>query len=384
MSGSFTCSWFPQSTRDRKWYTEAATEQYNRDAEGILESMRRYLPRTYRLLLGRRYQLPQARQADYLHHDHAAVQDAVITNVRFIVASQEGPCTESDILSLSAAFLATNVWVSLGMASLFVERDLGEALLRTDLPAQFVPEDIHWRRQAFRLFLPEGLFRVESDYGVVEPTCATVVRSVKGQGIPLHRSIFDDLNELRVRSSFDPEPGPPLITSYDDRLTIALQMRATTSAKQAVNYYTYRILDERTLTALAQQDVTSNEEGPNAWSLSEKSFFKDITQFTFNALLYMGSIPQEYEAEKVLRPFRDKGRFKPELRQARFLGQEAYRPAHRPGIPHEPCHTGRRLPGHWRAGHWKRQAYGPGHAQRKLIWVQPYRTLGHDEIENAA
>ena len=64
------------------------------------------------------------------------------------------------------------------------------------------------------------------------------------------------------------------------------------------------------------------------------------------------------------------GHLRPELRAARFLGKEAYRPARRPtGAEHEP--TGRQLPGHWR-----RQAFGEGSLQRKLIWIQPYKTAG--------
>ena len=57
----------------------------------------------------------------------------------------------------------------------------------------------------------------------------------------------------------------------------------------------------------------------------------------------MGSFPEEYEPEKILRPFLEKkGRWKPAIKAARFLGQEAYRPAHRPsGKEHEP--TGRKL-----------------------------------------
>jgi hypothetical protein len=62
---------------------------------------------------------------------------------------------------------------------------------------------------------------------------------------------------------------------------------------------------------------------------------------------------------------------------ARFLGKEAYRPASRPtGAEHQP--TGRKLPGHWRAGHWRRQTFGEGSLQRKLIWIQPYKTAGLD------
>jgi hypothetical protein len=90
--------------------------------------------------------------------------------------------------------------------------------------------------------------------------------------------------------------------------------------------------------------------------------------------LFLGSLPEEYEPDQVLRPAREKkGHLRSELRAARFLGKETYRPT---GAEHQP--TGRKLAGHWRAGHWRRQAFGEGSLQRKLIWIQPYKTAGLD------
>ena len=136
-------------------------------------------------------------------------------------------------------------------------------------------------------------------------------------------------------------------------------------------------MDERSLRALAEE-IDVHADSLPFWTPDLSGFVVGIKRFIFNALLYMGSFPEEYEPAKVLRPAREKkGRFGPELRAARFLGKEAYRPARRPtGAEHEP--TGRQLPGHWRAGYWRRQAFGEGSLQRKLIWIQPYKTAGLD------
>ena len=32
----------------------------------------------------------------------------------------------------------------------------------------------------------------------------------------------------------------------------------------------------------------------------------------------------------------------------------------------------------WANPHWRRQAFGEGSLQRKLIWIQPYKTAGSD------
>ena len=67
------------------------------------------------------------------------------------------------------------------------------------------------------------------------------------------------------------------------------------------------------------------------WTPDLSAFVIGFKRFLFNVLLFLGSLPEEYEPENVLRPAREKkGRFRPELRAARFLGKEAYRPARRP------------------------------------------------------
>src|SRR5580700_30484 len=57
----------------------------------------------------------------------------------------------------------------------------------------------------------------------------------------------------------------------------------------------------------------------------------EVKRFLFNVLLFLGSLPEEYEPDQVLRAAREKkGHLRPELRAARFLGKETYRPASRP------------------------------------------------------
>ena len=140
-------------------------------------------------------------------------------------------------------------------------------------------------------------------------------------------------------------------------------------------------LDDRTLRTLAEEIDVAAEVLP-FWDSDSSGFVVGIKRFIFNALLYMGSFPEEYEPEKVLRSFLEKkGRWKPAIKAARFLGQEAYRPAHPPSAKEqEPM--GRKLAGHWRCGHWVRQPYGPKSLLRKLIWVQPYKTLGPEETDH--
>jgi hypothetical protein len=60
------------------------------------------------------------------------------------------------------------------------------------------------------------------------------------------------------------------------------------------------------------------------------TYLTEVKRFLFN-VCFLGSLPEEYEPDQVLRPAREKkGHLRPELRAARFLGKEAYRPAFRP------------------------------------------------------
>ena len=90
------------------------------------------------------------------------------------------------------------------------------------------------------------------------------------------------------------------------------------------------LLYERSLRALAEEIDVHGDSRP-FWTPDLNAFVIGFKRFLFNVLLFLGSLPEEYEPEKVVRPAREKkGRFRPELRAARFLGKEAYRPASRP------------------------------------------------------
>lgn len=121
-------------------------------------------PRTYRLCCGRRFQLPNDRQPDYPHYTNAGFHD--VTALVAAVGGVSDPMTFEDKDVTSASFVALNAWIAQGTTTLFVEREPAEALLRTDLPESFTPVDIHWRRNAFRLFPPKGPYFEPHDSGL--------------------------------------------------------------------------------------------------------------------------------------------------------------------------------------------------------------------------
>ena len=255
--------------------------------------------------------------------------------------------------------------------TLFVERELGEALKRTDLPEGFGPQDLRWRWTALRLILPTGLFRFKDAQGEWDVFCVTLVKVVDGQHLDLHPTLQE---EATIMFGHRPLPDGWL---GQDAILFYFQRRPHPEHKKSLGAYGACPLDERSLRALAEEIDVHADSRP-FWTPDLSAFVIGFKRFLFNVLLFLGSLPEEYEPDQVLRAAREKkGRFRPELRAARFLGKEAYRPASRPtGAEHEP--TGRQLPGHWRAGHWRRQAFGEGSLQRKLVWIQPYKTAGPD------
>jgi hypothetical protein len=355
-------------------------EDHNRQAEQALAFFLRDFPQTYRLLAGSRFQVPVGRQADYMNYAHSIYGDAwTFIRATPCRAGRWGQGDRDAWRQVAGEFTVVNEWLKQGQTTLFVERELGEALKRTDLPEGFSPQDLHWRWNAFRLVLPLGLFRVK--FRVDDPhqegwdtdiPIVTVAKVLKRQSLDFHPTLFQE-----TQAAFGREPLGDTWPN-EDAVLFSIQRKPTDPKhKKILDFSGGCKLDDRTLRTLAEEIDVAAEVLP-FWDSDSSAFVVGIKRFIFNALLYMGSFPEEYEPEKVLRPFSEKkGRWKPAIKAARFLGKEAYRPARRPtGAEHEP--TGRQLPGHWRAGHWRRQAFGEGSLQRKLIWIQPYKTAGPD------
>jgi hypothetical protein len=342
-------------------------QKLNRQMESALSDIRRTWRYTYRTFYSRTYQLPQNDEPQYPKHAYAFGWDTFIT-AAILTRCGVG---QVDDAGQEACFRATNAWASLGKATLFLERDLAEALLRTDLPEGFGPEDIQWRREAFRLFLPRGLFIVGSEQGRLEPTCLTAVHFRPGVEIPLPDGVQQDVRALVKRSGRRDLDGSLTLRQNVDELLICLQMRPTPESKGADIFFASCVLDERSLSQIAKDSLPMANCA--AFNLSELDFMTAIRRLVFNVILFTASVPIEYEPE-VLRPtsVRRGNEFYPSLVRAKFLGQELYRPASRPAREtQEP--TGRKL-----SGHWRRQPCGEGNLQRKLIWIQPYKTARSD------
>jgi hypothetical protein len=377
------------SRPDPSWTEVQKGNQHAGVMWNLLESK---FPRTHRLLAGSRYQLPPKRQADYPNHEYAAHFDAqaLLDGLAAHRLSLLGDSKRWK--SVGGPFIVTNEWLKTGQRTLFVERELGEALKRTDLPEGFGPQDLRWRWNAFRLVLPAGLFggheRLFGDEelpGAWDVPFITVMKVNQGQAFEFHPDLYREVQTAFLIKTAGKKIEAVALSddANEDGMCFCLQRRGHPDQKWGAPLNGGCKLNQQTLQALANEAPYSSGGGLYPWDRGGDKYIIEVKRFLFNVLLFLGSLPEEYEPDQVLRPGREKkGRFRPELRAARFLGKEAYRPARRPEgkADHEP--TGRKLLAHWKAGCWKRVAHGPGMSLRRLQWIQPYRTHGPDAGED--
>jgi hypothetical protein len=124
----------------------------------------------------------------------------------------------------------------------------------------------------------------------------------------------------------------------EDGMGFYFYRRLSPDQKWSVPLYSACRLNDQTLRALAEAPAQRPADDPYAWDHRPDTYLTEVKRFLFNVLLFLGSLPEEYEPDQVLRAAREKkGHLRPELRAARFLAKEAYRPASRPtGAEHQP------------------------------------------------
>jgi hypothetical protein len=365
-----------------------------RRADKIKERERKkFCPQLDRLIYGKKYVLPNYRQGDY-YDQHL--------NNKLYSASLLRPLETQEFDDVTnAAFSNAVQALKCGRPQLWLERELGEAFMRTQLPEDMSSEDVKWRWPGFRVHLPKGILAITGEVSVHE---AGQLSPVIGR-TPLKRDLmYLDVCSIPATASLHiPEPyaseivtlttelgwhNPQSVyscetTRYHQRaLMIAGNLSGEPDGQMISNldfmiYAVVKPFDEAV--KLGQIRRITSEDGdlssPYEITVVDNEFCERMLHLALNILLYLGSTPLEYQPEEVLRKPRLEGKHSlPGLYRARFVGASQLRPskaAHTAGPV-----TGRHLPQHWRAGTWKRQPFGPKSSLRKLIWVMPYQTTG--------
>jgi hypothetical protein len=349
----------------------------------------KFAPHFDRLFYGKRYIVPQYRQADYY--------DQMLAN-RMAASSLLVPCQidqDQGIDDVANAALC-NVLQAMrhGRPQLWLERELAEPFMRTQLPDDMEAADIHWRWAGFRVHLPKGILRLAGK-----------------DGWPDHDLMFIDICSIPIQSYLSiPEPYASEICALGKEYgwpepELARHLKTTAYKQSALmiagnldggtdQHISYEALKRGDLMTyavvkpwdeavrLGQIRRITNADGdlssPYEVTETDHAFCEKMLHLALNILLWLGSTPLEYPSETVLRKPRLEGKHHvPGLYAARFVGASQLRPTPNAHVASQA--TGRHLSAHWRAGHWKRQAFGPKHTQRKYIWLRPYQTHGQTE-----
>jgi hypothetical protein len=250
-------------------------------------------------------------------------------------------------------------------------------------------EDIKWKWPGFRVYLPKRLVTIQRDgydHSLMFMDIAFMDSSSAGHSVPSEFRAELDLyldRELKeqnfVRFSefrfFYPEVAmimAGMIENGPDRTGLTTYAQVKPFTKYTLGY----------LTQIAG-DLNSDWKQDDL----DKAFMKKMEVLAVNVLLFLSAYPLEYAPiEQAIRKPRLEGKHQiPGLYQAKFVGQSQLRPEH-----HAAHHIARAVTGeewhmrrHWKAGHWKRQVFGPKRGDRKLIWINPYEAGLEAEEEEA-
>ena len=324
------------------------------DRFDLPKELYRECPLTVKAFLSRKFVLPAYRAADYYD------QDELNKLTLMMLAAHFSPREADDIVRSQLL----NIFQALhcDRPVLFLERELGEILARTEIPGVVDSSDIHFPFPSFRVMMPKGLIGLEAqkrygmfldighlpanvEVGCPKPIAAELDTFARDYRLPLTRSLFVYPEHVLVISS---------------------QLDRGHASSYAVTKPLKGSLEEfKEFKGKLSTDYPNDSE--------DDAFLAQMQRLAINILLILSSMPVEYEPLTIERKARVEGkRTIPALARAKWIGDHllrAKREGHVKGeIP------SRSVPAHWVCGHWRHQPHGKGFALRKLIYILPYRT----------
>jgi hypothetical protein len=313
-------------------------------------------PELWKHVLAKRYILPQYRQQDYVSQEACdyLLLDSFFGYLRGVL----------DLKDHVLAHVMNNFIASLscGRPIYFLERELGVPLLRTKLPMDYRGTDIKWRWPAFRVYLPKGLLIIDRE-GPSSIMFLDICHVDKGMGKGIPKPINQELRDARLWGKV------PILDSDFEGMSVSMFLDFD-SPESCIAYAASSRLEEQSIKDILEQTHFVLESGVPSDKL-DAEFQNRALSLSINLLLYLSSIPLEYEPQALRKPSLDGKHRITGLYPAKFVGASKLRPLQKsgPSIP-----TGAHLTSHYRAGHWKRQVHGHGRAERKLIWIGLYGT----------
>lgn len=359
----------------RKNFPHARTysEAYLMFRKESYKNLSRDLPMHWQYMLGKRYILPNYRQIDYTNQeacDYLQIDQyfGYLEGVVDVKDHVSGHCVNSFLQAMHY-----------GRPTFFLERELGEPLIRTKLPLDFYTDDINWRWPAFRVYLPKNLLTITRNGETSGAMYLDICYIKKDIGVDMPKPLA-----LELLTNYGPSAGKiPMLKSEFEGMSICTVLDFD-SPESAIAYAASSKLEQQTI----RQIIAESQEELKSPIKSDDidiDFQRRALVLAINVLLFLSSVPMEYEAaESPIRKLQKVGKhMMTGLFPAKFIGQQQLRKTNKPSHIAS-VSTGQTMPPHWVAGHWKRQPYGPKNQERKLIWISIYHTGEVNEKDSAS
>lgn len=342
-------------------------------------------PKTWQVISGRRYVLP-----NYRAHDYANQIGLINQFAQHLADFCSGQFDSRNTASRDAHLCNLALALRHNRPTYFLERELGQALMRTVLPDTLEPELIKWKFPQMRIMLPIDLLSVTFEGHPYSFAYLDIGRFDQGKRISFPSDLVRELElDPRISTNRTHRALRPLSSegfSYRDTGGITLVSRFDDHQRPG-HFLAPAALEAWPLIDIAKLNASMSLE--LVYPAPDKSdAFSRLKHLGLNILLFLSSSPPDPAPLVSLRAPRWEGkRFISGLYQARFVGD-----SQRKRLKLEPRIIATKIPKptagqthaqHWVAGHWRLQPHGPGSKLRKLIWLQPYQTLGPGEVTPA-
>lgn len=342
--------------------------------------IQKHAPKCWELFFGKKYIVPQYRQDHYFRQDFVNfVEWSTLVALPFSKYRDE---------IMNAAFCNSAGGLYQGRPTLFMERELGHALLRTELPQDMVASDFKWRWPAFRVYLPKDLIVLDKNerHNSMMYIDIGLLEEGEGREIPHDYAVELDHFAQLVNKGRDLSymSFQKFSFHYPDRAIVVSGMLNCIDGLDPQDLTTYAMV--KPFSHYTVKDLRGmTDKLKSAWDcdLQDDNVNLLMEHIALQTLLFLSAYPIEYAPNKVLRkPSTHGERHISGLYAAKFVGSSQIRP------DHAGHHLAKMITPsefhqmeHWRCGHWKRQPFGPKMGQRRLIWVNPYKAGRSEEEE---
>lgn len=216
-------------------------------------------------------------------------------------------------------------------------REIGRALLDTDVPREVVVRDVPLPFNAFTILLPKGLFTTPKDGDMAWLSVASIDKDDDNRITTYDGNTRRSLMVWGMSFPEDGRDGVDWDATTPQHMTVGQFLKDTT--------YQYRNPD--------------GEDHPDSRNVPAK-----MLSLALNVCFYLAQDPKVVESQRVNGKGHEAGKPKKFL-TPRWVGRR-YR---YPEPTQDGTHASPRA--HWRRGHWRGVRFGEGRKELKRVWIEP-------------